>query len=362
MDSFKVLKDGRKVYDTSGIHSRQTGTNAETVMIIGAKNSGKTFNIRIDCIDDYIKNGRRFVEISRSRDEMQDVAAGYFDRIQAEGLYSGWIFKTDSRCGYIAREPIDDETPEWDIMCYFVSLSLFQRAKRRSNYVNVCNAIFDEFIIDLRDRYHRYLPDEFSILTNVLNSVFRPFPNDGIRRYLYMMANSCDLACPYLRHYGIDKVPRFGYNFYKSKHVLLHYIEPWDAESNRLHTMIGRMMEGAEDASMFDNLFDTGDSSLICDKSPASTFAFGFIFQKARFGIWHDSHEHIWYVTDRIPNNERTVFALTKKDGTIDYQVISRSDDLMKMLGKVFYAGGLRYTSYSIREEFFTILDYLGIK
>ena len=182
MDDFKILKDGRKVYSLDGIKSRQTGTDAEFVLIIGGKNIGKTFNIRLDLVNDYIKNGRRFVEISRSRDEMQDVASGYFDKMVAEGYFPDYVFKTDARTGYIAKRPAGDSEPDWQVCCYFVATTLFQRAKRRANYVNVCNAIFDEFIIDKRDRYHRYAPGEFGLLMNMLDSVFRPFPNDGIRR------------------------------------------------------------------------------------------------------------------------------------------------------------------------------------
>lgn len=363
MLEYKELPDGRKVYNTDCITSRQTGTNAEIVLIVGAKNSGKTFNIRLLCIDDYLKSGRRFVEVSRTKDEQEDVASGYFDRIQSEGFYEGYIFKTDTRMGYIAPRPADeDEKPDWQVMCYFVSLTTFQRAKRRSNYVNVCNAIFDEFIIDKRDRYHNYLPDEFGLFGNLLNSVFRPFPNDGIRRNVFLMGNSCDLTCPYLRFYGVDKPPQFGFTFFKDKHVLLHYVAPWDVEANKRHTIIGRMMDGIDDASIFENLFDEGDTRTIMKKPSKARFKFGFVFQKQKLSIWSCMDDAEWYVCAGIPKGEKPVYALTKSDGTIDYTVVSRTEPLVKILVKFFYANGLRYDSIATREIFFTILDYLGIR
>lgn len=362
MADYKELKDGRKVYDLAGVKSRQTGTNAETVMIIGAKNSGKTFNVRLHCIDEYLKGRGRFVEISRTRDELEDVAAGYFDRIIAEGYYPEYIFKTDARCMYIAHAVSEDDKPDWQVMGYFACLSLFQRTKRRSNYVDVRNAIFDEFIIDARDRYHSYLPDEFGIFCNALNSIFRPFPGDGITRHIYMCANACDMTCPYLRHNGIDKPPEFGYSFYKGKSVLLHYVAPWDADDIKRRTIIGRLMDGYDDSQIFDNIFDTGDSTTIKQKSAAAKFAFGFVFKKARIGIWSDLDAATWYVTGRIPDNAANVYALTKKDGTINYGVARRNSPLLKMLCEMFFAGGLRYESFAVRELFFTVLDYLGIK
>ena len=363
MLDYKELPDGRKVYSLDGVKSRQTGTNAETVMIIAGKNTGKTFNVRVDLISDFLENGRRFVEISRSRDEMEDVAAGYFDKILSENVFPGYIFKTDSRMGYVAKECPEDEQPDWKLCCYFASISLFQRTKRRSNYVNVCNAIFDEFIIDKRDKYHRYLPGEYGIFVNMLDSIFRPFPNDGIRRYVYMMGNSCDLSCPYLRFLGINKPPRYGFTFYREKTVLLHYVEPWDSEERRTQTIIGRLLDGTDEGDMvFENRFEVGSLDDIARKPSKARFAFALIFEDVRIGIWSDLSDCLFYVTDKIPKNARNVYALTKRDGTIDYNVISRSENLLKTLVRIFYARGLRYDSPGMRESFFRILDYLGIR
>lgn len=363
MKDYKELPDGRKVYDFAGVRSRMTGGNAEVVMIIGAKNAGKTFGARLECINEYLKdNKRRFCEISRTRDEMADVAAGYFDRIVSEGIYPGYQFMTDKNCMYIAPICPEDEKPQWQVMGYFACLSMFQRTKRRSNFVDVTNVIFDEFIIDARDRYHGYLPDEFGIFSNVLNSIFRPFPNDGIRRNVFMLANACDMTCPYLRHFGIDKPPEFGFTFYNKKRVLLHYVAPWDVDAIKLQTIVGRLMDGYDDSQIFDNIFDTGDTSTIKQKTSAAKFAFGFIFKKARIGVWSDLDAATWYITGRIPDGERNVYALTKSDGTINYGIVRRNSPLMRMLCEMFYAGGLRYESFAVRELFFTVLDYFGIK
>lgn len=362
MKDWKELPDGRKVYSLDGVKSRQTGNNAEFVLIVGGKNIGKTFNVRIDCIRDAIENGRRFVEISRSKDEMQAVAAGYFDRIVKEGIFPGKVFKTDGRCGYWALD-VQDAEPDWKICCYFASITLFQRTKRQSSYVDVCNAIFDEFVIDRRDRYHRYVPGEFSILLNMLDSIFRPFPGDGVKRYVYLLGNACDFSCPHLQLLGIDKPPKYGYTFFKNKSVLLHYVEPWDADERRRDTIIGRLLEGSDEGSMvFDNVFDTGPDGDIQAKTAAARFAFGMVFESARFGIWSDLDECLFFVTRKIPKDAKNVYALTKKDGTVDYAVIRKSEDMLQTLVKIFYARGLRYESVGVRESFFRVLDFLGIK
>ena len=363
MKDYIELPDGRKVYSLDGIRSRQTGTNAETCIIIGARNIGKTFNVRLLCLQEFLKDDSRFVEISRSETEMEAVAAEYTDKIASENVLPGYIFKTDRRHCYIAKECPEDAQPEWKLCGYFVALTTFQRQKRRAGYVDVRNAIFDEFAIDKRSVYTRYLPGEYGIFADVLNSAMRPFPNDGIKRHVYLLGNSCDLTCPYLRNLGITKIPRYGYTFFKNKTVLLHYVEPWDADERRLHTIIGRMLEGEPDAAMvFDNEFSNGSDLYIEQKSDSARYAFGLVFNGARFAIWSDLRGAMFYVTGKIPNNAENVYSLTKKDSNIDYTMLQRCDSLLKMLVKMFYAQGLRYDSPATRECFFEVLEFLGIK
>ena len=359
MQDFKTLSNGRKVYSLDGVKSRQTGHNAEIVMIISAKDTGKTFNVRIDCVKQFLDGKGRFVEISRSSEESKAVCAGYFEKIEYENIFPGYIFKTEKSKGYIAQE---SDNPEWQLCCYFVSLSLFQREKKRT-YTEVTNAIFDEFIIDKRDRFHRYLPAEYSILANVLDSIFRENIAEDKRYNLYMMGNACDLTCPYMRHFGIDKPPEFGFTFYSKKHVLLHYVKPWDAQERKEGSFIGRMLTGdSEGAMIFDNEFSVSGEGDISQKSSKAKFAFGLAFAGSKFGIWSSLDEVSFWVTRKIPKDSKSLYALTKKDGSLDYQVISRSEPFLKMLVKLFYARALRYESAGIREEFFTMLDFLGIK
>ena len=64
-------------YDWSATLSRQTDTNGEICVVIGAKGIGKTFGLRLLCVSDYLKRGRRFCEICRTKEEMKAVKKGY---------------------------------------------------------------------------------------------------------------------------------------------------------------------------------------------------------------------------------------------------------------------------------------------
>ena len=169
--------------------SYQTGTNAEICLVLGAKDIGKTFGLRLKCLERFFKYGELFVEICRTNEEMKAVMNGYFDKLQNDGFFADYIFKCEKGCGYAALKPVDDEKPIWRLCCYFVALTNFQREKKRT-YVKPKRFIFDEAVIDTKDRYHRYLPDEFLILANLLDSVSRQQPGDDYRYYLYILGNS----------------------------------------------------------------------------------------------------------------------------------------------------------------------------
>lgn len=349
-----------KFYDWQKTMSYQTGTQGEICLVLGAKDIGKTFGLRLKCVDRFIKHGELFCEICRTDAERKEVMPGYFDKLQNDGYFRDWIFKTEKNAGYIAR-PVDEGKPEWELLCYFVALTNFQREKKRT-FVKPRRFIFDEAVIDAKDRYHRYLPDEFLILANLLDSISRQQPGDDYSYNVYLLGNSVDMTCPYLRNLGINKLPSFGYSFYKGKTVLLHYVEPWDAADRKAYTLVGRMLDGHDESKVvFDNVFEDSTGREVMKKTPEARYKFAFKWGKMVFAVWVDQKRGLWFVTSKLPKDAQGVYTLTKKDSSIDYKVVQRADPLAKLLREIYYIGGLRYDSPHIREAFFEVLSFLGV-
>lgn len=351
-----------RFYDWDATLSRQTGTNGEICLVLGAKDIGKTFGLRLKCVNRFIKYNELFAEICRSKDEKKHVAKGYFDKLQQAGFFKDYLFKTDSDCGYIADLPKGDAKPQWRLCCYFVALTMFQTEKKRT-FVQPKRFIFDEAIIDTKDRYHRYLKDEFFILANLLDSISRQQPNSDYQYYVYMLGNSVDITCPYLRYNGINKIPNFGYSWFKDKTVLLHYVEPWNSEERQVSTLVGRMLKGSTESEViFDNKFEDTTGKEIMKKTSNAKYRFALIWEKATFAIWIDQKRGLWFVTSKLPKDAQNIYTLTKKDSSINYQMIQKASPLTKLLVEIYYIGGLRYESAHIRESFFSVLAFLGIK
>lgn len=349
-------------YNWQKTMSYQTGTNGEICFVLGAKGIGKTFGLRKICIDRFIKHGELFCEICRTNAERDEVSKGYFDKLQNAGFFKDYIFRTEKAAGYIAPIPPEGDKPEWRLCCYFVSLTNFQREKKRT-FIAPKRFIYDEAVIDSKDRYHRYLKDEFLILANLLDSISRQQPDDDNQYYLYLLGNAVDMTCPFIRHCGINKLPKFGYSFYKNKTVLLHYVEPWDAQERKTRTLVGRMLEGNDESKIiFDNEFKDVTGREVMKKTPNAKYKYAIVWGKMQFGIWIDSKVGLWFVTSKVPKGAANIYTLTKRDSTINYQMIKKASPLMKLVNEVYYLGGLRYESAHVRESFFEVLEFLGIK
>ena len=349
-------------YDWNATFSRQTGTRGEICAVVGARGIGKTFGLRLALTKRAIAGRGRFVEICRTNEEAKAVSAGYFDKLQDAGFFVGYRFKVEALKGYAALDVPEGETPEWMQVCYFVSLTTFQREKKRT-YTDVRAVIFDEFIIDVADRYHRYLPMETQIFAGVLNSIFREQPNDRIQRRVYLLANAVDLVNPYFAMWGIDKPPEFGYHFYRNGSVMLHYVEPWDMDTRVMNTLVGRMLQGDAGATAdYANVFEARDTGDIMPKTPDARYAFGIVYGKSEFAIWIDLQAGYYFVTSKIPKGSKNVWALTKRDMTINRLMVDNKHGHIKGVLQAFYYGLLRFDKQSTRDRFFTVLQYIGVK
>ena len=355
-----------KYYDWKKTFSYQTGNDGEFCIVLGAKNIGKTFGLRVELVKRFLKTGRQFCEVCRTRDEAEDVADGYLDKIFREGFFAGYRYKCVKRKGYIGKVEIDEDGNEvvndWQLFVYFVALTMFQREKKRT-YDNVYYFIFDEAVIDRKDKYHRYLPNEYSILANLIDTILREDYENPKGAKVFLLGNSCDLLCPYLRGLGVDSLPDFGYTFYNNKQTLLHYAQNNDVEEKMNNTLVGRMLRGSDEARwVFNNEFIDDNDEYIEKRPNTAAFKFGIRYLGTSFGVWLDWQRATFYVEGKIPKNyESLTYALTRSDNSINYRMATKTNESLQILLDAFYLQSVRYDTPATRECFFQLLGYFGI-
>lgn len=350
--------------------------DADVTMVIGARGVGKTFGIRTQCIRDWIKDGSRFVEVVRFKNELSGVADGYFNRTGEQEDFKDYIFRTDARYAWIARRPIETEDkerklkPEWHLIGYFIALSDAQRMKKRT-FDKVRRIIFDESILERSDRYHNYLPNEFGVLANLVDTVSRERADtEGLRPRVYLLGNACDLSNPYFAAYGVGTDLKFGYRWYNGKTFLLHYVDAGEYATEKLEgTVAGRMMRGTSAAKVaISNEFVGVGKEFVSRKPSRAKFYFGIKCDGMTFGIWCDLQGGLYYVTKKLPKDvdregsRYTIFALTAADNKVNYIAAKRADKTLSYFAEMYYLNLVRYDSVQTKTEFMNVLSMFGIR
>lgn len=345
--------------------ARTFSYNADVTMVISVRDRGKTFGIRMAAMDDAIKRGHRFVEVVRYKNELPEVIAGYFDKLAMLDKFSSYEFRTEGRKGFYrpkANDTSKKSKEPWIPLCYFIALSEAQNAKKRT-YVDVRYIIFDEALIE-PGLYLRYLPREWQVLANVVDTVTRESgTGEGIRPHLVMCSNSVDLVNPYFAAWGINDVPPVGYSWHANHHVLLHYEDPSDIPTDRSRTTLaGRMVAGTDEAkTALSNEFIHAVDDDIAPKPSGAKFWIGLVFRGQTFGIWIDWLEGFYYVTPKIPSDARTVYSLTRKDNSANRLIARRATPAMRALVQGYDERMLRFDSIATRESLLDALSLFGV-
>lgn len=336
--------------------------NADVSLVVASRGRGKTFGLRKQCIQDHLKDGSTFVEICRYKNELSAVMSGYFDKLA--DMFDDYIFKCESLKGYIAKKPASKkEKIDWRIICYFIALSDAQNAKKRT-YKNVRRLIFDEAVLDRTDRYHKYVTDEYSKLANIVDTTTRERPEDSKRPHLYLLGNACDLLNPYFIKYGIDKMPKFGYRWYRNKTVILHYEDPEEYATNKLKdTVSGRMIAGTLEGEIAArNKFIEIDKTLISEKSKNAKYQTGFIFRNKKIGVWLDEDEGYFFINNKvIETDEFVTYYIDRNDATINRYQANRATPVIAALKEAHMLNYIKYKNQSIYNTFLDMLSLFGL-
>lgn len=332
--------------------------DAEVTMVITARGRGKTYGIRKQAIKEALRDGVTFVEVCRYNKELPGVISGYFDRIISNNEFPDWYFQTKGMMAYASKDQKD-----WQLIGYYVSLS-DQQAIKKHTFDNVRRIIFDEVVLDANDRYHHYLPNEFDVLVNLVDTITRQRPGEETRARLYLLGNSVNLVNPYFHGFGIRDIPSYGYTWYNDKHFLLHYEDDTEWGTARQDsTMVGHMLGNRSEGSrILYNQFADDEDGFIEKKSSQAVYRMGVIYHGNTFGFWLDYGQQILYITRKIPENAPYVFALSLDDQTVDWSCLTRTSKKMQAIASLASVGQVRYETAIVREQFKTILKLYGLR
>ena len=337
--------------------SKTLSYDAPITMVIGARGIGKTYGIRKQAIKDFFKDGSRFVEVCRFREEMKIMERNYFDRVGNE--FPEYVFKIERDCGYIAKQCENPKNQNWELLCYFVAMSSFQIMKK-ATFNNVRRIIMDECVIERSDKFHRYLPDEWNILTNIVSSVSRERPDSDTHVRLYLLGNACNIINPYFEHIKVTGTPERGYSWHDNKTVLLHYPDDISYVQGMDKTLAGLMMQGTKTNDIaINNTFVNPELFLIEDKTPNSKCLCTFLYRDKELAIWVDERNGMYYFNDKTPKYSTATYALTL-DEEPNYPVLKKRIQLLQVIADAYRMRICRFSTPAIHGLTRDIVAFVG--
>lgn len=341
--------------------------NAPLTIVVGARGIGKTYGLRMQCMKDYLKDGSRFVEVFRYRNELKVAAKGYFDKLGMRPEFLGWEFKSNMSGGYCRKAG----KQRWHQLCYFVPMTRYQDAKK-ATFTRVKRIFMDEFIIDKTNQYGRYLPREFAKFSNIVDTVLREQAGDDVQPRAYLLGNALDLVNPYFAALGISAPPEPGYRWYGGKTALVHMApqSPDAARAKAEQTLAGRLLalasDASETASAIENAFTVHGSSFIEAKAKVRAPVVSLRWKGQPLTVWikADSEGVGYHVRRGIARECEAAgkaFYFSRDDARIDYRAAKRGEKALAWLAPAFQQGRITFDAPALFEAFTEVLRYFSL-
>lgn len=339
--------------------------DADVTMVVGARGLGKTYGLRKQFIRDYIKHKWRFVEVTRTKTELQAVMHDYFAKVGME--FPQYVYKYENARVYIANKPDEKEKPQWDVIGYFCAMTQEQQIKKMSSaFVDVRRIVLDEAILDKHDRYHKYLPREWAKLANIVDSVSRQ-RDDSLAPHVYLLGNALDLMNPYFEAAGIDDYNiTKGYSWHRGKTFLLHYVDSKVyADEKTANTVAGRMLADSLDAlETAANEFIIMRGDFVVSRKPkGARYRFGVVCDGRTYGVYECMDQGYYWIDDQLSKGKNVLtFAITNSDAKLNRLQARKAERSLMTLGELHYQSLLRYKSSNIQSSFMDVLSRFGVR
>ena len=240
-----------------------------------------------------------------------------------------------------------------EVIGYSVPLSTASILKSDA-FPYVGDIIFDEFIIDSHGSYH-YLRDEVTKFLDLYETVSR-----GRDVRVWFLSNAVSLTNPYFDYFHLDKphngdIQRFG----KSKEILVQNLAPPELIELRKKSRFGKIIAGSDYAEYaFDNDWLLDNTDFVELKTRRSHYFVTIFYKSKPIGIWHDSFQGIFYVSDDVDLQYGLQFSATTDDHKPNVMLFSgaKQNKWLQNLKRAYQLGAVRYESIQLKNYFRDIM------
>lgn len=291
--------------------------------VLSNRGGGKTFGAKVLGIKSYIKSkkktgqGEQFAYVRRYDSEFE-TKDQFFDDIIANGMFEDYEFIVKGYKGYI-REKVEEgeEENEWEILCFFIPLSVSQRYKS-TPYPNVTKIFFDEFIIDKGNI--RYVRNEVVVFLELFETIDRKRDKTDA----FFLANTVSLVNPYFSYFKIYPNPNKRFTKSKDGLVVVEMFTDDEFVQEKLKTRFGRLIQGTEYGDYAINNQSLRDNTYFIQKRPSEQMRFlcSYIIEGKEIGVWECDALAMFYVDEKVDKSSKQRYSVTDADHMPDIKSI----------------------------------------
>lgn len=318
--------------------------------IIGNRGAGKTYGSLKFGIENFEKAHKRgeeynFIYVRRYATELEKLTKSH----------DGRLFKAVQAEFPEHTLTAESNTLKYDkkVMGYAVPLSTASILKSDS-FPFVQDIFFDEFIIDNRGTYH-YLKDEVTKFLDLYETVAR-----GRDVRVWFLSNAVSVTNPYFDYFHLDKpfngdLQRFG----KAKQILVQNVVPKQLAEIRKKSRFGQIIEGSEYSDYaFDNQWLLDNTDFVETKTRRSHYYMTMYFKGKPIGIWRDTFQGIFYISDDVDLQSPIVFSATTDDHKPNVMLFAacKNEKYIQNIKKAYQLGCVRYESLQLKNDFREIM------
>ena len=319
--------------------------NALFNFVNGERGVGKSFGFKTFTLDQFLKNGYKFVYVRRYKTELEHALfngtrPSFYDKIQDLDKYKNFSLSNTKDTFKVNKK----------ICGYAISLTTAPLIKS-SEFKNVKYIIFDEYQILKGTNYH-YLKNEVTQFLELYESIARM--NDV---KVFFLGNSMSISNPYFNYFNIHMPYNSNYAKFNNGLIVVEYIKNIPYREAKKKTKFGQLIDGtAYGLYAIDNINLQDDKRFISKKSDKSRFLISIVMSGIKYGLWFDDKEMKLYISRSFNPNSKNIFTLSENDNSPDVKLMTKNNYYYKMMILFYSNSALFFETVNIKNIF---IDYI---
>ena len=328
---------------------------------VGSRSIGKTTGWCIDTVMDFLKSGKQWIYVRRTKDELDVTAPTYFDN--ATDILMAHNVKMPGPVVYKGGEYMIGDK----VAGFAIPLSLQQKYKS-SNFSGVHRIIYDEFMITpgSGSRYiggKGAMSGEVDAMTSLYQTVDR-----GVGRafrdetQIVFLGNAGSFFNPFFIEYGIDRLLRPDTKYLAPKEAI--YVVECTRETaatKLIEQSIGYKMstKKSRDYAYENKYADLGDSAFIQKPKGRRVPLCNLVYEGDTYGVYSYTGLGFLYMCHEAADG-RVTLALTTADHKPNYLLISRwhGHPITNELKQMYDLGSIRFADHKCKMALDFYLKY----